>query len=68
MAGENLPDVLGLNLAEAIVILENRGIIPQLQRTAPPRGSGGGKERVVRVLPVKNGVLELTVAAENWGY
>ncbi|NLZ39407.1 MAG: hypothetical protein GX893_07360 [Firmicutes bacterium] len=66
-AGESFPDVLGLKLTEAVVILEQKGFTLQIRRTAPPQGFKAGTERVVRVLPRQDDLLEITVAAENWG-
>ncbi|MCR3922917.1 MAG: hypothetical protein NUK65_10465 [Firmicutes bacterium] len=62
------PDVLAYPIDEAIRVSESWGLEPHLLRTVAPKRSGTGRERVIRVrLTQDKTVLELMVAAEDWG-
>lgn len=60
------PDVLAYHLAKAVSLTEGSGSPLRVIRIESPKGKNNGDLRVVRQR--HNGmVLELTVAAEDWG-
>lgn len=62
------PDVLAYHIANTVGIPEREGLLPRVIRTSGPRGMSQGPLRVVRQRLIDDGtVLELTVAAEDWG-
>ncbi|AEG16083.1 hypothetical protein Desku_2558 [Desulfofundulus kuznetsovii DSM 6115] len=65
--GEQIPDVLALEVEEALSLCHLLGWQVQVQTTAPPRGNPRGPQRVVRftVIAPRKGVL--TVAREETG-
>jgi hypothetical protein len=64
----NSPDVLAYYLADAVCFAEQNGFVTRIIKTTPPRGAGSGAWRVVRQRVADGGrLLELTVAAEDWG-
>lgn len=64
----DIPDLLAYPIAEAVRITESWGLTPSLKYTSPPKKQNNGSKRVVRVrLTQDETVLELTVAAEDFG-
>ncbi len=60
-------DLVGLEAGVAAAAAGDRGYAVRFVATAPPwKGVGQGAERVVRVRPAGDDVLELTVAREGW--
>lgn len=60
------PDVLGLELTEALELLRSAGLTARVVATRPPRGGVGGPQRVLRVTRLEAGVVELVAAAQGW--
>ncbi|MGB9802512.1 hypothetical protein [Desulfofundulus sp.] len=65
--GELLPDVLAFEVGEALALCRLLGWQVRVQLTAPPRGSPGGPQRVVRFIVTAPGEGVLTVAQEEVG-
>lgn len=63
-----LPDILAYHFAEADSILQQLGLTLRIVYTSPHGDRGHGPQRVVRQrMDVSGTILELTVAAEDWG-
>lgn len=60
------PDVLGLELAEALELLQTAGFNVRVVTTGPPRGGVGGPQRVLRVARPEAEVVELVAAPQGW--
>lgn len=64
----DIPDVLTYHIADAVDATEQCGLSTRIVITSPPKQRDPGALRVVRQRFVADGaVLELTVAAEDWG-
>ncbi|MCW3490855.1 hypothetical protein [Dethiobacter alkaliphilus] len=64
----DIPDVLTKHIADAVDVGEQNGLTVQISTTAPPKHREPGPLRVIRQrFDNERDVLELTVAAEDWG-
>jgi len=61
------PDVLGLELAEALELLRAAGFQVRVVATGPPRGGAGGPQRVLRAAWSEEAdAVELVAASQGW--
>ncbi len=62
----DMPDVLGLTLEEAVSILDKSGYRKTVKKTAPPTTRNlSNNYRVVRQNIITEDLIELIIAAEN---
>lgn len=68
MQAQELPDVLGYPLEEAVLLLKKAGVNYTLQKTTPPhKEAESTRTRVVRQrFQPEQGILQLIIMPEIW--